>query len=115
MMVFSQYAIQVVMSFMMLVAIFMILPRATVSAKRINEVLDTETSIKDGTLSDGKAGAHGEVEFKNVSFSYPDAEECVLKNITFTAKKGETVALIGATGCGKSTFYRNNSFQCGLW
>jgi ATP-binding cassette subfamily B multidrug efflux pump len=103
MMVFSQYAIQVVMSFMMLVAIFMILPRATVSAKRINEVLDTETSIKDGTLSDGKAGAHGEVEFKNVSFSYPDAEECVLKNITFTAKKGETVALIGATGCGKST------------
>lgn len=103
MMVFSQYAIQVVMSFMMLVAIFMILPRATVSAKRINEVLDTETSIKDGTLSDGKAGAHGEVEFKNVSFSYPDAEECVLKNITFTAKKGKTVALIGATGCGKST------------
>ena len=103
MMVFSQYAIQVVMSFMMLVAIFMILPRATVSAKRINEVLDTETSIKDGTLSDGKAGAHGEVEFKNVSFSYPDDEECVLKNITFTAKKGETVALIGATGCGKST------------
>ncbi len=103
MMVFSQYAIQVVMSFMMLVAICMILPRATVSAKRINEVLDTETSIKDGTLSDGKAGAHGEVEFKNVSFSYPDAEECVLKNITFTAKKGETVALIGATGCGKST------------
>ncbi len=103
MMVFSQYAIQVVMSFMMLVAIFMILPRATVSAKRINEVLDTETSIKDGTLSDGKTGVCGEVEFKNVSFSYPDAEECVLKNITFTAKKGETVALIGATGCGKST------------
>ena len=103
MMVFSQYAIQVVMSFMMLVAIFMILPRATVSAKRINEVLDTETSIKDGTLSDGKAGVCGEVEFKNVSFSYPDAEECVLKNITFTAKMGETVALIGATGCGKST------------
>ena len=103
MMVFSQYAIQVVMSFMMLVAIFMILPRATVSAKRINEVLDTETSIKDGTLSDGKAGVCGEVEFKNVSFSYPDAEECVLKNITFTAKHGETVALIGATGCGKST------------
>ncbi len=103
MMVFSQYAIQVVMSFMMLVAIFMILPRATVSAKRINEVLDTETSIKDGTLSNGKAGVCGEVEFKNVSFSYPDAEECVLKNITFTAKMGETVALIGATGCGKST------------
>lgn len=103
MMVFSQYAIQVVMSFMMLVAIFMILPRASVSAKRINEVLDTETAIKDGTLSDGKAGIKGEVEFKNVSFSYPDAEECVLKNITFTAKQGETVALIGATGCGKST------------
>ena len=88
---------------MMLVAIFMILPRATVSANRINEVLDTTSAIKDGTLSDGKVGVSGEVEFKNVSFSYPDAEECVLKNITFTAKKGETVALIGATGCGKST------------
>ena len=103
MMVFSQYAIQVVMSFMMLVAIFMILPRATVSAKRINEVLDTQTAIKNGTKTDGKSGVSGEIEFKDVSFAYPDAEECVLKNITFTAKKGETVALIGATGCGKST------------
>lgn len=103
MMVFSQYAIQVVMSFMMLVMIFMILPRATVSAKRIGEVLDTKPSIVDGAETEGRAGMSGEVEFKNVSFRYPDAEECAVKNITFTARKGETVALIGATGCGKST------------
>lgn len=103
MMVFSQYAIQVVMSFMLLVMIFMLLPRASVSAKRINEVLDTPLSIHDGTLTEGADGAHGEIEFKNVSFRYPDAEDSVLQNITFTAKKGETVALIGATGCGKST------------
>lgn len=103
MMVFSQYAIQVVMSFMMLVMIFMILPRASVSAKRIGEVLDTKPSIVDGAVTEGKEGMSGEVEFKNVSFRYPDAEECAVKNITFTARKGETVALIGATGCGKST------------
>lgn len=103
MMVFSQYAIQVVMSFMMLVMIFMILPRATVSAKRIGEVLDTKPSIVDGAETEGRAGMSGEVEFRNVSFRYPDAEECAVKNITFTARKGETVALIGATGCGKST------------
>lgn len=103
MMVFSQYAIQVVMAFMMLVMIFMILPRASVSARRILEVLDTEPVILDGTNVESANGISGEVEFQNVSFRYPDAEECVLKNISFTAKKGETVALIGSTGCGKST------------
>ena len=103
MMVFSQYAIQVVMSFMMLVVIFVILPRASVAARRIQEVLDTQLTIVDGTRTEGQQGVTGEVEFKNVSFHYPDAEECVLKNITFTAHKGETVALIGSTGCGKST------------
>ena len=103
MMVFSQYAIQVVMSFMMLVMIFMLLPRAQVAAKRINEVLETEPAIEDGTITDGAEGHVGEVVFKNVSFRYPDAEDSVLENISFTAKKGETVAFIGATGCGKST------------
>jgi ATP-binding cassette subfamily B protein len=103
MMVFSQYAIQVVMSFMLLVMIFMILPRATVSANRINEVLDTEPTICDGHLTDGKLGKTGEIEFQNVSFRYPDAENCVLNNISFQAKAGETIAFIGATGCGKST------------
>ncbi len=103
MMTFSQYAIQVVMAFMMLVMIFMILPRASVAASRINEVLDTETSIKDGKVLKGKEGLKGEVVFSNVSFKYPDAEEYVLQNISFTAKQGETVAFIGSTGCGKST------------
>lgn len=103
MMVFSQYAIQVVMSFMMLVMIFMIMPRASVSAKRIMEVLSTAPTIVDGNLKEGKNGRAGEVEFRNVSFRYPDADGDVLQNISFTAKKGETVALIGSTGCGKST------------
>ena len=101
MVVFSQYAMQVVMAFMLLVMIFIILPRASVSAKRILEVLDTKPFIMDGTAMDGTE--EGSIEFKNVSFRYPDAEEYVLKNITFTVKKGEAVALIGATGCGKST------------
>ncbi len=103
MMVFSQYAIQVVMAFMMLVVIFMILPRASVSAKRIGEVLDTRPTIIDGDQTEGAAGKVGEIEFRNVSFHYPDAEECVIENISFTAGKGETVAIIGSTGCGKST------------
>lgn len=103
MMVFSQYAIQVVMSFMMLVMIFIMLPRASVAAKRICEVLDTEATIINGTETEGREGAEGEVEFKNVFFRYPDADEYVLRDISFTAKKGETVAFIGATGCGKST------------
>lgn len=103
MMVFTQYGMQVVMSFMMLVMVFMVLPRASVSAKRINEVLDTEPAIVNGAKTEGKPGLAGEIEFKNVTFRYPDAEEAVLRDITFTAAKGETVAFIGSTGCGKST------------
>lgn len=103
MMVFSQYAMQVVMSFMMLVMIFIMLPRALVSARRINEVLETKPSISDGSRTDGEKGKKGEVEFRHVSFRYPDAGEYVVKDINFTAKKGETVAFIGSTGCGKST------------
>ena len=103
MMVFSQYAIQVVMSFMMLVMIFIMLPRALVAANRINEVLETETTIHNGSESEGKKGLSGEIEFKNVSFKYPDADDYVLKDISFTAKEGETIAFIGSTGCGKST------------
>lgn len=103
MMVFTQYGMMVVSSFMMLVVIFMILPRASVSAKRVNEVLDTVPSIQSGTAVEGKEGQCGEVEFRHVSFRYPDAEEDVLHDISFTAKRGETVAFIGATGCGKST------------
>lgn len=103
MIVFSQYAVQVVMSFMMLVMIFMMLPRASVSAKRINEVLDTEPTIVDGSRTEGENGHDGEVEFRNVSFRYPDADGYVIRDISFSAKKGETVAIIGSTGCGKST------------
>ena len=102
MMVFSQYAIQVVMSFMMLVMIFMILPRASVSANRIMEVLETAPTIVDGKQEEGNDKNAG-VEFRNVSSRYPDADGDVLQNISFTARKGETVALIGSTGCGKST------------
>ena len=103
MIVFTQYAMQVVMSFMMLVMIFVLLPRASVSAKRINEVLDMPLSIKDGTKENGIDGKKGEVEFRNVSFCYPDAEKDVIEDISFTAYKGETIAFIGSTGCGKST------------
>ena len=103
MIVFMQYAVQVVMSFMMLVAIFIILPRASVAAGRINEVLETEPTIIDGGKTEGKQGMSGEIVFDNVSFRYPDAENDVIKDISFSAHKGETVALIGATGCGKST------------
>lgn len=103
MVVFSSYAMQVVMSFMMLVMIFIMLPRASVAAKRILEVLDTEPSIEDGTRDTFPVMKEGEVEFKDVSFKYPDAEEYVLEHISFSAKKGETIAFIGATGCGKST------------
>lgn len=103
MVVFSSYAMQVVMSFMMLVMIFIMLPRASVAAKRILEVLDTEPSIEDGTRDTFPVMKDGKVEFKDVSFKYPDAEEYVLEHISFSAKKGETIAFIGATGCGKST------------
>ncbi len=103
MVVFSSYAMQVVMSFMMLVMIFIMLPRASVAAKRILEVLETKPSIVDGTRTSFPVMRDGEVEFRDVSFKYPDAEEYVLEHISFQAKKGETVAFIGATGCGKST------------
>ena len=101
MVVFSSYAMQVIMSFLMLAMIFMMVPRASVSAKRINEVINTPDVIKDGTSTDGSLV--GTVEFKNVSFKYPDAEEYLLEDITFTANKGETVAIIGSTGSGKSS------------
>ena len=94
---------QVIMSFLMLAMIFMILPRAQVSAVRINEVLDTEVSVKNGSLKENKTGEVGTVEFKNVSFKYPDAEEYILENISFKANRGDTVAFIGSTGSGKST------------
>ena len=103
MVVFSSYAMQVIMSFLMLAMIFMMLPRAQVSANRINEVLDTDISIKDGKLKEDKTNERGTVEFKNVSFKYPDADEYLLENISFKANKGETVAFIGSTGSGKST------------
>lgn len=103
MVVFSSYAMQVVMSFMMLTMIFIMLPRASVSAKRINEVLDRSPAIADGSAVNGRSGKEGEVEFRHVSFRYPDAAEYVLEDITFKAGKGETVAFIGSTGSGKST------------
>lgn len=103
MVVFSSYAMQIIMSFLMLAMIFMMIPRASVSAKRIIEVLETDITIQDGTKEKGKHGAEGTVEFKNVSFKYPDAEEYLLKNISFKANRGETVAFIGSTGSGKST------------
>lgn len=103
MVVFSSYAMQVIMSFLMLAMIFMMLPRAQVSAERINEVLDTEITIKDGHINKDITDEKGIVEFKNVSFKYPDADEYLLKDISFKANKGETVAFIGSTGSGKST------------
>lgn len=103
MIVFSSYALQVIMSFLMLAMIFMILPRAQVSANRINEVLDTDISIKDGRINESDAKEIGTVEFKDVSFKYPDADEYLLKDISFKANRGETVAFIGSTGSGKST------------
>lgn len=101
--VFSSYAMQVVMAFMMLVIVFILMPRASVAAKRINEVLDTEIKIKNGTTSQEIVSAVGEIEFKNVSFKYPDADDYVIKDISFKVNRGETVAFIGATGSGKST------------
>jgi len=103
MVVFSIYAMQVIMSFMMLVIIFIMWPRASVSAKRINEVLDTESHIVDGKKTEGKSGLIGEVTFNRVSFKYPDAADYVLEDVSFTAKRGEIVAFIGSTGSGKST------------
>ena len=103
MVVFSSYAIQVVMSFVMLTFVFVILPRAQVSANRIKEVLNTDSTINDGTVTEGKDNLEGEIEFRNVSFKYPDAADYVIKDISFKARKGETIAFIGSTGSGKST------------
>ena len=99
---FSSYAMQVVMAFMMITIIFIILPRATVSARRVAEVLNTENNIADGLFT-GETEEKGTVEFKNVFFKYPDAEEYVLEDVSFVANKGDTVAFIGSTGSGKST------------
>ena len=104
MVVFMSYSVQVIMAFIMLVMIFVLTPRSMVAGKRINEVLDTKSSIVDGEGNIvPEPNKTGEVEFKHVCFKYPNADEYVLKDITFTAKKGETVAIIGSTGCGKST------------
>lgn len=103
MVVFSSYAMQVIMSFLFLSMVFMILPRAQVSAGRINEVLEEESNIVDGTRACGLEGEVGTVEFRNVSFKYPDAEEYLLEDISFKAEQGQTVAFIGSTGSGKST------------
>jgi len=103
MVVFMSYAMQVVMSFMMLSMVFIMLPRASVAAKRIAEVIETKPTILDGTVNASPEDVKGEVEFRNVSFKYPDAAEYVLHDVSFTAHKGETVAFIGSTGSGKST------------
>ena len=103
MVVFMQYAMQVIMAFLMLVMIFVMLPRVTVSAGRVNEVLNTKARIVDGKETQGKPGMKGEIEFRDVSFRYPDADGDAIHHISFTAHHGQTVALIGATGCGKSS------------
>lgn len=100
--VFMAYAMQILMAFMMMSMIFIMFPRAEVSAGRINEILDTEAVITDGPLEQAPENL-GTIEFRDVSFSYPDAEENVLEHITFSAEKGQTIAFIGSTGCGKST------------
>ena len=102
MVVFSSYGMHVIMSFLMLSMIFMMIPRAQISANRINEVLDEKISVVEGTF-DGNTKEIGTVEFKDVSFKYPDADEYILKNISFKVNKGETIAFIGSTGSGKST------------
>ena len=103
MVVFSSYAMQVVISFVMLVGVFMVGPRAIVSARRVNEVIDTPLSLYDGDKEKSIVADEGNVEFKNVSFKYPDASDYVIENISFKANKGETIAIIGTTGCGKTT------------
>ena len=103
MVVFSSYAMQVIMSFMMMSMIFIMVPRAEISAKRINEVLDIELSIKDGNLDSSNEDYEYEIEFDDVSFKYTDSEQYILQNIDFKVKKGEKVAIIGSTGSGKST------------
>ena len=103
MVTFSAYAMQIVLSFMMMSFIFIMFPRAMVAARRIKEVLTTDPKIKSGTRTQGLPGVKGEVSFENVSFTYPDAESPVLEHITFSVKEGETVAFIGSTGSGKTT------------
>ena len=103
MVVFSAYAMQVVMAFMMMIVMFVMLPRAAVSATRINEVLDTVPVIVDGIAVAGQPDVRGEIEFRDVSFKYPDAAEYVLRDVSFTASQGQTVAFIGSTGSGKTT------------
>lgn len=103
MVVFSSYAVQVVMAFVMMTVVFIMMPRAIVAANRVNEVLDTELSIIDGAFTHDETKEKGSIEFRNVSFKYPDSGDYVLRDISFTASKGETVAFIGATGSGKST------------
>lgn len=103
MVVFSSYSIQVILAFIMLIILFIIYPRASVSMNRVNEVLDAESKIKFGNVNKGNTDLKGTVEFKNVSFKYPDAEEPILKDINFKVNKGETIAIIGSTGSGKST------------
>lgn len=117
MVVFSSYAMHVIMSFLMTAMVLIMVPRASVSAKRINEILDTENSIKNGSLKKDLTKERGTVEFKNVSFKYPDSEEYLLKNISFKAEKGETVAFIGSTGSRKINCYKSNSkiLRCNRW
>ena len=103
MMVFISYAMQVMMAIMMIMMLFIMLPRALVAAKRIAEVIDTEPSIKDGTVTGSDHGRKGEIEFRNVSFKYPGAADYAIKDVSFSVKQGETIAFIGSTGCGKST------------
>ncbi|MEA4929757.1 MAG: ABC transporter ATP-binding protein [Candidatus Limiplasma sp.] len=103
MVVFMSYAVQIIMSFMMLSMIFVMLPRASVAAKRITDVIETKPTILDGAVFESPNGLKGQIEFRNVSFKYPDASEYILKDVSFTAYKGETVAFIGSTGSGKST------------
>jgi ATP-binding cassette subfamily B protein len=103
MVVFSAYALQVIMAFTMMTMIFVMLPRTAVSAGRINEVIETAPSLRDGKITEGSKEKSGEIEFRNVSFRYPGAADCVLRDVSFTARRGETVAFIGSTGSGKST------------
>ena len=103
MVVFSSYAMQVIISFLMLAIVFMMVPRAQVSAERINEVLDAEITLKEGERNIVATSETGTVEFRNVSFKYPSAEEAILNDISFKAEKGQTIAFVGSTGSGKST------------
>ncbi len=103
MVVFSSYSVQVIMSFLLMSMVFVLWPRADVSAQRVLEVIDTKPLITDGTYTEGEPGKQGEIEFRNVSFTYPDSRKAMLEGISFTAKKGQTVAFIGSTGSGKSS------------